>query len=129
MLAENALFMFRRSGWNVFFGNVEGSPRHAHLCSQGNIDAQRFRNGFFRVPNGRRLQVTWHLADARIFDDTAGITVGNACEARRLAAEQKRLDLIVVDYLQLMSGSAKRFESRQQEVRKSRESLKGWLKN
>ena len=58
------------------------------------------------------------LAEARIFiDDTAAISVLEMrAKARRLGAtEQKQLDLIVVDYLQLMSGSSHRFESRQQE--------------
>jgi replicative DNA helicase len=49
-------------------------------------------------------------------------------KARRLAVEQKGLDLIVVDYLQLMSGSAKRFESRQQEVSLISRELKGLAK-
>jgi replicative DNA helicase len=47
-------------------------------------------------------------------------------KARRLAAEQKRLDLIVVDYLQLMSGG--RSESRQQEVSQISRELKGLAK-
>ncbi|HYO99201.1 MAG TPA: DnaB-like helicase C-terminal domain-containing protein, partial [Pyrinomonadaceae bacterium] len=49
-------------------------------------------------------------------------------KARRLAAEQKRLDLIIVDYLQLMSGSSKRSESRQQEVSQISRELKGLAK-
>jgi replicative DNA helicase len=70
------------------------------------------------------------LADARIFlDDTAGISVLEMrAKARRLAAEQKGLDLIIVDYLQLMSGSAKRVESRQQEVSQISRELKGLAK-
>jgi replicative DNA helicase len=48
-------------------------------------------------------------------------------KTRRLAAEQKRLDLIVVDYLQLMGGAG-RFESRQQEVSKISRELKGLAK-
>jgi len=47
---------------------------------------------------------------------------------RRLAAEQKKLDLIIVDYLQLMSGSSKRVESRQQEVSQISRELKGLAK-
>jgi len=47
---------------------------------------------------------------------------------RRLIAEQKRLDLIIVDYLQLMSGSAKRVESRQQEVSQISRELKALAK-
>jgi replicative DNA helicase len=49
-------------------------------------------------------------------------------KARRLAAEQKKLDLIIVDYLQLMSGSARRTESRQQEVSQISRELKGLAK-
>src|SRR5205085_1501877 len=49
-------------------------------------------------------------------------------KARRLAAEQKQLDLIIVDYLQLMSGSSRRVESRQQEVSQISRELKGLAK-
>src|SRR2546423_12678740 len=49
-------------------------------------------------------------------------------KARRLAAEQKRLDLIIVDYLHLMSGSLRRAESRQQEVSQISRELKGLAK-
>jgi len=70
------------------------------------------------------------LADSKIFlDDTAGISVLEMrAKSRRLAAEQKKLDLIIVDYLQLMSGSAKRFESRQQEVSQISRELKALAK-
>jgi len=101
------------------------------LCSQGNIDAQRFRNGFLSRPEWAQIAKSLGtLADAKIFlDDTAGITVLEMrAKARRLAAEQKRLDMIVVDYLQLMSGSAKRVESRQQEVSQISRELKGLAK-
>src|SRR5205823_7558530 len=43
-------------------------------------------------------------------------------------SEQKRLDLIVVDYLQLMSGTSRRVESRQQEVSMISRELKGLAK-
>ena len=60
-------------------------------------------------------------------DDTPGISVLEMrAKARRLAAEQKRLDLIVVDYLQLMSGG--RSENRQQEVSQISRELKGLAK-
>jgi len=48
-------------------------------------------------------------------------------KSRRLATEQKQIDLIVVDYLQLMSGG-KRSESRQQEVSQISRELKGLAK-
>jgi replicative DNA helicase len=101
------------------------------LCSQGNIDAQRFRNGFLsRAEWSQIAKSLGMLADAKIFlDDTPGISVLEMrAKARRLAVEQKRLDLIVVDYLQLMSGSSKRVESRQQEVSQISRELKGLAK-
>ncbi len=48
-------------------------------------------------------------------------------KVRRLATEQKQLDLIVVDYMQLMSGS-KKTESRQQEVSQISRELKSLAK-
>jgi replicative DNA helicase len=101
------------------------------LCSHGNVDAQRFRNGFLSRPEWAQIaRSLGALAETKIFlDDTPGITVLEMrAKARRLAAEQKRIDLIIVDYLQLMQGSAKRVESRQQEVSQISRELKGLAK-
>jgi replicative DNA helicase len=131
MLAENAAI---HSGAVVGIFSLEMSKEALvmrMLCSQGNIDAQRFRNGFLsRAEWAQIAKSLGTLADARIFlDDTPAISVLEMrAKARRLAAEQKRLDLIIVDYLQLMSGSAKRFESRQQEVSQISRELKGLAK-
>jgi replicative DNA helicase len=131
MLAENAAV---HSGAVVGIFSLEMSKEALvmrMLCSQGNIDAQRFRNGFLsRAEWAQIARSLGTLADTRIFlDDTPAISVLEMrAKARRLAAEQKRLDLIIVDYLQLMSGSAKRFESRQQEVSQISRELKGLAK-
>jgi len=131
MLAENAAI---QAGAVVGMFSLEMSKEALvmrMLCSQGNIDAQRFRNGFLsRLEWAQIAKSLGTLADARIFlDDTPGLTVLEMrAKSRRLAAEQKRIDLIVVDYLQLMSGSAKRFESRQQEVSQISRELKGLAK-
>ena len=101
------------------------------LCSEGRVDAHRFRAGFLsRDEWGRLAGALGTLAEARIFiDDTPGISVLEMrAKARRLAAEQKKLDLIIVDYLQLMSGSSRRAESRQQEVSQISRELKGLAK-
>src|SRR3712207_5395178 len=100
------------------------------LCSEGRVDAHRFRGGYLHREEWARLAgALGTLADTKIFiDDTPGISVLEMrAKARRLAAEQKRLDLIVVDYLQLMSGS-RRAESRQQEVSQISRELKGLAK-
>jgi replicative DNA helicase len=119
MLAQNAAI---ETGAVVGIFSLEMSKESLvmrMLCSQGNIDAQRFRNGFLsRAEWSQIAKSLGTLADTKIFlDDTPGISVLEMrAKCRRLAAEQKGLDLIIVDYLQLMSGSNKRTESRQQEV-------------
>lgn len=100
------------------------------LSSEAKVDAHRFRTGYLtRDEWGRLAEAIGVLSDAKIFiDDTPGISVLEMrAKTRRLFAEQKRLDLIVVDYLQLMSGS-KRSESRQQEVSQISRELKALAK-
>ena len=98
------------------------------LCAEAGIDSQRLRVGEMRDEDWKHL---WDACDtmsrAKIYiDDTAGITAMDMrSRARRLKAEHG-LDLIVVDYLQLMQGSGKRNNSgdRQQEVSEISRSLK-----
>ncbi len=100
------------------------------LSSEAHINAHRYRTGHLMSNEWERLaQAIGTLSDARLFiDDTPGISVLEMrAKCRRLAAEQKGLDLIVVDYLQLMSGG-KRTESRQQEVSQISRELKGLAK-
>src|SRR5690242_302897 len=131
MLAENAAI---HAGAVVGVFSLEMSKESLvmrMLCSQGNIDAQRFRNGFLsRLEWAQIAKSLGILADTKIYlDDTPGLSVLEMrAKARRLAAEQKKLDLIIVDYLQLMSGSSKRVESRQQEVSQISRELKGLAK-
>jgi replicative DNA helicase len=100
------------------------------LSSEARVDAHRFRTGYLTREEWQRLaESIGTLSDAKIFiDDTPGISVMEMrAKARRLATEQKQLDLVVVDYLQLMSGS-RRTESRQQEVSQISRELKGLAK-
>ena len=98
------------------------------LCAEASIDSQRLRIGEM---SDKDWDALWAACDtmskAKIYiDDTAGITVMDMrSPARRLKAEHG-LDLIVVDYLQLMQGSGKRNTSgdRQQEVSEISRSLK-----
>ncbi|MDO4920998.1 MAG: replicative DNA helicase [Phascolarctobacterium sp.] len=98
------------------------------LCAEANIDSQRLRVGEMADKDWDAL---WEACDvmskAKIYiDDTPGITVMDMrSRARRLKAEHG-LDLVVVDYLQLMQGSGKRNSSgdRQQEVSEISRSLK-----
>ncbi|MBA2335434.1 MAG: replicative DNA helicase [Pyrinomonadaceae bacterium] len=100
------------------------------MSSEAKVDASRFRKGILSREEWERLaRAIGTLSDAKIFiDDTPGISVLEMrAKARRLAAEQKALDLIVVDYLQLMGGS-RRNENRQQEVSQISRELKGLAK-
>jgi replicative DNA helicase len=100
------------------------------LSSEAKVDAHRFRTGYLtRDEWGRLAEAIGTLSETKIFiDDTAGISVLEMrAKTRRLVAEHKKLDLIVVDYLQLMSGS-KRSESRQQEVSQISRELKALAK-
>ncbi|HLM56332.1 MAG TPA: replicative DNA helicase [Pyrinomonadaceae bacterium] len=101
------------------------------LSSEARVDAHRFRSGYLSRDEWARLAgALGTLSEAKIFvDDTPGISVLEMrAKARRLAAEQRRLDLIIVDYLQLMSGGGRRIESRQQEVSQISRDLKGLAK-
>ncbi len=96
------------------------------LCSQARVDAHRLRGGYLGKDEWRRLAVAvGELSEAAIYlDDTPGISVLEMrAKCRRLKNEQKRLDLIIVDYLQLMSGRGRQ-ESRQQEVSQISRELK-----
>lgn len=101
------------------------------LSSEARVDAHRFRNGFLSREEWVRLAgAIGTLSEANLFiDDSPAISVLEMrAKARRLMAEQKRLDLIVVDYLQLMTGSSGRIESRQQEVSQISRELKALAK-
>jgi replicative DNA helicase len=86
------------------------------LCVQGRLDSGRLRSGYIDEDEWTRLiEAAAVLSETKIFiDDSAGVTPAEMRNrARRLQAEQG-LDLIVVDYLQLMSGRAS--ENRVQEI-------------
>ncbi|MGA9564893.1 MAG: replicative DNA helicase [Candidatus Korobacteraceae bacterium] len=92
------------------------------LASHSRVDSHRLRTGF--IPKEDREKLTFateSLMQARLFiDDTPAISVTEMrSKSRRLMQQEGRLDLIIVDYLQLMSAVAvggKRFENRTQEV-------------
>ncbi len=95
------------------------------ISAEAMIDAQKIRNGnlenidFERLLNGASV-----LGEAKIFiDDTPGISVADLRAKCRKLKLTHGLDLIIIDYLQLMTGSA-RSESRQQEISEISRSLK-----
>lgn len=95
------------------------------LCSVAGVDGQRLRTGFLRDDDWPKLSFALgKLSEASIFvDDTPSISIMEMrAKARRIKAEHG-LDLVVVDYLQLMAGRTKT-ENRQQEVSEISRSLK-----
>ena len=101
------------------------------LCSVAEVDSHRFRTGSFWQDDTRKIQRAMEkLLEAPIFiDDTPGISVSEMrAKARRLQQSQGALHLIVVDYLQLMSGGGKRYENRTQEVSAISRGLKALAK-
>src|SRR5438309_5450813 len=78
----------------------------------------------------RVVRAMEELASSRIFiDDTPGVALSEMrAKARRLQQSCGGLDLVVVDYLQLMSGGGKRYENRTQEVSAISRGLKALAK-
>jgi replicative DNA helicase len=106
------------------------------LCSQAMVDSHKLRTGFLgRDDYNKLVTALAALVDAPIFiDDTPGISMSEMrAKCRRLQQAQGRLDMIIVDYLQLVAGTpsgggGKRYENRTQEVSAISRGLKGLAK-
>jgi replicative DNA helicase len=106
------------------------------LAAQAGVDQRRLQQGFLGREEHEKLQnALGLLVDARIFiDDSASTTLAEMrAKARRLKQNAGGLDLIVVDYLQLMSASLpgasrKGYENRTQEVSAISRGLKATAK-
>lgn len=98
------------------------------LCAEARVDMTRVRSGQLSDRDFQRLADTaGRMSEAKVFiDDHADMTVMELrSRARRLQAEHG-LDLLIIDYLQLMSGSARSMsENRQQEISAISRGLKG----
>ncbi|WP_182200325.1 replicative DNA helicase [Paraliobacillus salinarum] len=97
------------------------------LCAEGNIDAQRLRTGHLESEDwGKLTMAMGSLSNAGIFiDDTPGIRVNEIRSKCRRLKQEHGLGMILIDYLQLIQGSANSKENRQQEVSEISRSLKG----
>lgn len=102
------------------------------LCSQAQVDSHKMRTGsLWRDDMGKVVRAMEQLAHAQIYiDDTPGIALSEMrAKARRLQQQcSGQLDLLVVDYLQLMSGGSRRYENRTQEVSAISRGLKALAK-
>lgn len=97
------------------------------LSSLGQIDLYKLRNGKLEHNDWKRVnEAMSRLIDTKLFiDDTPGMTIGEIrAKCRRLDSEQGGLGVIIIDYLQLINGSARYAGNRQQEVSEISRSLK-----
>ena len=97
------------------------------ISSLGQIEGYKLRTGKMLNNDWKRFdQAVSRLNDAKLYiDDTPGITIGEIrAKCRRLASSTDGLDLVIIDYLQLISGGKNYGANRQQEVADISRSLK-----
>ncbi|MBX5451923.1 replicative DNA helicase [Thermogemmatispora sp.] len=128
-MAHNAAVRFKQT---VAIFSLEMSKEQLVqrlLSMEAGVDQQRLRTGWINDEEWERIMLaTQRLAEAPIWiDDTASISTAEMrSKARRLQAEQG-VDLIIVDYLQLMqttTGGGRRNENRVQEISEISRTLK-----
>ena len=135
-IAENAAV---RDGKVVAVFSLEMSKEsllRRMLASQALVSMQKIQTGFIpKADRGKLMEALERLVESKIFiDDTPAIALSEMrAKARRLQRQQGALDLIVIDYLQLMSASsfgvgARRYENRTQEVSAISRGLKALAK-
>jgi replicative DNA helicase len=105
------------------------------LAGEASVGARKLQTGFLGRDDKEKLNKGLErLMESKLFvDDTPGITLAEMrAKCRRLKQQEGSLDLIVIDYLQLMTGSAgsaqKKFENRTQEVSSVSRGLKALAK-
>lgn len=109
----------------VFFSLEMGREQLAQrvLSTEARVESQKMRTGELTDDDWSRIgQATLALNDAELyFDDTSTITVP---EMKARVRKMRDVDCVIIDYLQLMTGTKKRTESRVQEVSEITRSLK-----
>ncbi len=115
-------------GKTVLFFSLEMSKEqllNRLVCSVSRVDSQRVRHGYLTTEERRRLAIaTGTITSSRLYiDDKSAVTTsGMHARIRRHLAREK-VDLVIVDYLQLMSAG-RNYENRNQEVTKISRGLK-----
>jgi replicative DNA helicase len=96
------------------------------LCAEGNINAQALRTGALTAEDWSKLTMAMgSLSNSGIYiDDTPGIRISDIRSKCRRLKQENGLGMILIDYLQLIQGSGRSGENRQQEVSEISRSLK-----
>ena len=99
------------------------------LCSEAKIDAHRLRTGRIGKEQWQDIiRIYGPLSEAPIFiDDTPGVSIMEMRAKSRRLKREHGLDILMIDYLQLMRGGG-RYDSRQQEISEISRSLKALAK-
>src|SRR5699024_7624559 len=96
------------------------------LCAEGNIDTQWIETGKLENEDWSKLTMAMgSLSNAGVYiDDSPGIRVSDIRSKCRRLKQEHGLGMIIIDYLQLISGSESSRDNRQQEVSEISRSLK-----
>ena len=97
------------------------------IAAEGQINQGRIRTGNLQKNDWKKMdEAIARLSDTKIYmDDTPGMTISEIrAKCRRLASTTGDLGVIIIDYLQLISGSTKYAGNRQQEISEISRSLK-----
>jgi replicative DNA helicase len=121
------------SGGIVGFFSLEMSAEQLAtriLSEQAEIPSEKIRRGMITEAEFRRLvQVSQEMARSPLYiDQTGGISIAQLAARSRKLKRQRGLDLLVVDYLQLLSGSKRSGEGRVQEITEITTGLKALAK-
>lgn len=115
---------------NVALFNLEMSAEQLAMrmiAASGGIEQNKLKTGRLEHNDWKKVnEAISELSDTNLFiEDASGITVSEIrAKCRRLAAQGPGLGLVVIDYLQLIQGSARYAGNRQQEVSEISRSLK-----
>ena len=96
------------------------------LCSEAMVDSNKMRTGKLEEDDWAKLaQAIGPLSESNVFiDDTPGITVMEIRTKCRKLKLEKNIGLVIIDYLQLITGNSKKGGSREQEISEISRSLK-----
>jgi len=100
------------------------------LSEQTEIEMRKIRTGRFTDPEWQRfVQTAQVLSDLPFFiDDTGGISMAQISSRARRLKREKNIGLVMIDYLQLIEPTGRRYENRVQEVTEVTKGLKALAK-
>jgi replicative DNA helicase len=120
-------------GGRVGFFSLEMSAEQLAtriLSEQAEVPSEKIRRGMITEDEFRKLvAVSQEMSRAPLYiDQTGGISIAQLAARARKLKRQKGLDLLIVDYLQLLSGSSKKGDNRVQEITEITTGLKALAK-